>query len=307
MVRKYNMDSKVSVIVPTYKRKVSLDRAINSLMEQTYPNVEIIVIDDNGESSDYDREVKEIISKYSQCNKELIHIKNERNLGSSKTRNRGIFKATGKYITFLDDDDIYLPEKIAKQVRFMEDNKLQMCFTDLVLKNKEGKIVDIRKRNYLTSYDRETLLKCHLMYHITGTDTFMYTREFLHAIGGFDSIDIGDEFYLMVKTINSGEKIGYLPSNDTIAYVHGFQEGLSTGDNKVLGENMLYEFKKNYFNKLSKAEIKYIQFRHYAVLAYVSLKGKKIGSSIKNILAALWASPTEVFKIGISLMKKKSI
>lgn len=291
------MKIKVSVIIPTYKRTDTLERAIKSVINQTYLNTEIVVVDDNEPDSEFRDIVRGIISKLQQEFTNLIYIKNIKNLGSAKTRNSGISNASGQYITFLDDDDIYQSEKIKNQLNYMLSNDLEMCFTDLVLKNKKDKIVDIRKRNDLTSFDKNTLLKYHLMYHITGTATFMYKSVLLKKIGGFDPIDIGDEFYLMVKTIEKSSKIGYLSGCDIVAYIHSNHGGLSTGENKITGENTLYNFKKEYFNLFSSNEIRYIKFRHYAVLTYANLKRRKYFLVLRNAVCAFINGPFYTIKI----------
>ncbi|WP_454861530.1 glycosyltransferase family 2 protein [Peribacillus frigoritolerans] len=295
------MEKKVSVIIPTYQRINGLRRAIISVLNQSYSNIEIIVIDDNEQDSDYRAKVQKIINEFSAIN--LIYLQNEENIGSAKSRNIGIYKASGDYITFLDDDDLYETNKVKRQLNHMLNNNLEMCFTDLILKNENQKIVDIRNRENLSAFNQDSLLKYHLMNHLTGTDTFMYKSELLKKIGGFNSIDIGDEFYLMLKTIESGAEIGYLKGSDVIAYVHS-QGGLSNGEAKIMGENELYNFKKNYFHLFSIKEKNFIKFRHYSVLAFANLKRKKYPVAIANIVQAFSFNPYYAFK-SIPLAIKK--
>ncbi|WP_379970602.1 glycosyltransferase family 2 protein [Ectobacillus sp. sgz5001026] len=298
------MDIKVSVIIPTYRRDRTLEKAVQSVINQSYSNIEIIVVDDNDPSSEFGYQVEVMITKMQTIYTNIVYLRNSSNLGSAKTRNIGIFNATGEYITFLDDDDIYEPDKIIKQLTFMEKNSLDMSFTDLVLKNDYEKIVDVRRRDNLKHYDTNTLLKYHLMYHITGTDTFMYKNDFLKGIGGFDSIDIGDEFYLMVKTIKSSAKIGYLPSSEVVAYIHNNKGGLSTGDNKITGENNLYEFKKKFFYKLTLREKMFVRFRHHAVLAVTGLRSKDFLLLFKHSFLAAVASPLDTVIEPIGFIKR---
>jgi glycosyltransferase involved in cell wall biosynthesis len=302
------MNIKVSVIIPTYGRKTTLERALYSIINQSYENIEIVVIDDNDPLSEYREKTAEIIKKIDNKCSNLIYIQNERNMGSAKTRNIGISKASGDYITFLDDDDIYKPNKINKQLDFMIKNNLDMCFTDLILKNEAEKIVGHRTRDDLKNFHTDELLKYHIMHHLTGTDTFMYKAELLCEIGGFDLVDIGDEFYLMLKTIESGAKIGYLADCDVIAYVHNSQGGLSTGNNKVAGENSLFEFKKNYSSKFTKKEWSYVEFRHYVVLSFAYIKRRQYFLAVKYVGYALFCSPISALKnttIVIKYIKKR--
>ena len=115
------MEGLVSVIIPTYKRSSCLLRAINSVLNQTYKKIEIIVVDDNNEDSLYRTENEKKLEKYVNKNK-IIYLKHKKNLNGANARNTAIKKATGEYITFLDDDDYFLPDRIEKMVMVLKDN-----------------------------------------------------------------------------------------------------------------------------------------------------------------------------------------
>lgn len=107
------MNMKVSVIIPFYSRVDWLEEAIKSVLNQTYKAYEIIVIND-GSKEDLDF----FLNKYGN---KIIYIK-KRNEGAAIARNVGIEKSTGDYIAFLDSDDIWLPTKLEKQVKLMNDS-----------------------------------------------------------------------------------------------------------------------------------------------------------------------------------------
>lgn len=288
----------VSVVVATYKREAELKNALESLAKQTYPNMEIVLVDDNG-NDEWNSKVSETVevfrNRYPKIKLECIV--NNTNQGSSKTRNIGIHSANGDYITFLDDDDIYLPDKIRKQVEFMETNQCDYSITDLILYNEDDKKINRRIRSYIKETTVESLRLYHLKYHMTGTDTIMFKKEYLIQIGGFAPIDVGDEFYLMQRAIEGGGKFGYLPGCDIKAYVHTGDGGLSSGDGKIKGENALYEYKKTFFNQLEAGDIRYIKMRHYAVIAYAELRRKNYVKFISNALKSFLASPCNFFTI----------
>lgn len=269
--------STVSVIVATYKREKELKEALLSLCVQDFTDFEIVLVDDNGQE-EWNNKVNEIVnsvqSEYPDV--KLQYIVNSPNQGSAKTRNIGIEKANGEYVTFLDDDDIYLPSKITNQVTFMQENNLDYSITDLDLFNQEEKLVDKRTRSYIKETSTEALRVYHLKYHITGTDTMMFKKAYLDKIGGFAPIDVGDEFYLMQRAIEGNGKFGYLPKCDVKAYIHtGENEGVSSGQGKINGENALFEYKKTFFDKLDKKDVRYIKMRHNAVLAFANVRMKK--------------------------------
>lgn len=288
----------VSVVVATYKREAELKNALESLAKQTYPNMEIVLVDDNG-NDEWNSKVSETVevfrNRYPKIKLECIV--NNSNQGSSKTRNIGIHSANGDYITFLDDDDIYLPDKIRKQVEFMETNQCDYSITDLILYNEDDKKINRRIRSYIKETTVESLRLYHLKYHMTGTDTIMFKKEYLIQIGGFAPIDVGDEFYLMQRAIEGGGKFGYLPGCDIKAYVHTGDGGLSSGDGKIKGENALYEYKKTFFNQLEAGDIRYIKMSHYAVIAYAELRRKNYVKFISNALKSFLASPCNFFTI----------
>lgn len=288
----------VSVVVATYKREAELKNALESLAKQTYPNMEIVLVDDNGNdewNSKVSATVEVFRNRYPKIKLECIV--NNSNQGSSKTRNIGIHSAHGDYITFLDDDDIYLPDKIRKQVEFMETNQCDYSITDLILYNEDDKKINRRIRSYIKETTVESLRLYHLKYHMTGTDTIMFKKEYLIQIGGFAPIDVGDEFYLMQRAIEEGGKFGYLPGCEIKAYVHTGDGGLSSGDGKIKGENALYEYKKTFFDQLEAGDIRYIKMRHYAVIAYAELRRKNYVKFISNALKSFLASPCNFFTI----------
>lgn len=279
---------RVTVIIPTYKRSIKyLSRAVQSVINQTYSNVEIIVIDD----SPFDYEMRSSVENYMHTlvSDDIKYFQNEKNLGGSLARNRGIELATGEYISFLDDDDEYMPEKIEKQVKYMLYSGMDLSFSNMIMYSPSGSVVDFREYNDIPAFDRKSLLHYHLIKHMTGTPTFMFKTEKLREIGGFEDVKMGQEFYLMLKAIEKGLTIGYMPECDVKVYKHT-EGGITQGKNKIDGENKLYEFKKKYFAQMSKAEIKFINFRHWAVMVVAykrnSMYMQMVGSGIKAFVSS---------------------
>lgn len=270
----------VSIIMPTYKQKELLFKAVESVLKQSYSNIELIVVDDN-EEEEYKNVNKEFFDKLSD--QRVIYIQNEQNLGSTATRNKGIFSSNGKYITFLDDDDIYDEFKVEKQVVKMVESNAQVSVCNVALLNEEGKITDKRERKYLNK--KEPLLVAHLKYHITCTDTMMYEAEFLKYIGGFDDENLGDEFYLMFKALEKEPRFVHVDYIGVYALVHS-QTGLSSGDNKIKTEDKLIKFKQEKYGLLKRKDIRYIKMRHNVVLAMAHKKNK---SYLKCLLTLILA------------------
>lgn len=289
----------VSVVVATYRRTSELKNALESLALQSMSNFEIVLVDDNG-NVEWNEKVSSIVSMFKKKYPfvAIQHIVNSPNQGSAKTRNIGIEASNSEFITFLDDDDVYLPEKLSLQVEFMKTGAYDYSVTDLYLYNEKDRLIDKRIRNYIVNTSPEALFEYHLKYHITGTDTMMFRKEYLVKIGGFASIDVGDEFYLMHRAIEGGGKFGYLPGCEIKAYVHtGEDAGVSSGNGKIKGENDLFDYKKQYFSKLDPKTVRYIKARHYAVLAFAEIRRKKYGAFLKNAFKAFSSSPMACVKI----------
>lgn len=290
------MEIKVSIIVPSYKRtKEFFSRAIQSLLNQSYENIEIVVIDDNAkqEHMEYRQALSEYINELNSD--KIVYVQNKENLGGAVSRNVGIENASGEYITFLDDDDKYLKDKVKHQLEYMIENELDMSFTNIIICNEKDKVVDYREHSKIKSLDNEYLLRYHMTRQITATNTFMYTREAILKIGGFIKVPVGQEFYLMTNTIKSDLKIGYADFNDVILYRQG-QECISNGANKISGEINVFNFKKSHFKFLTFCEKKYVKFRHSAVMAVIHIRQKHYFKAIGRMFMAFFISPVNCLK-----------
>lgn len=104
----------VSIIIPTYNRSRLLARAVKSVLNQTYQNFELIIVDD-GSTDD----TREIVAGFND--KRIRYVRHEENKGEAAARNTGIKAARGGYIAYQDSDDEWLPEKLAKQMKLLED------------------------------------------------------------------------------------------------------------------------------------------------------------------------------------------
>ena len=108
-----------SIILPTYNGKTErLSEAINSVLAQTYQNWELIIINDASTNN-----IEKTILQFAKKDKRIKYIKNEQNMKQAASRNKWIKQAKGRYIAFIDDDDIWSdPKKLDKQVNFLENN-----------------------------------------------------------------------------------------------------------------------------------------------------------------------------------------
>ena len=163
------MSELVSVIVPTYRRPDRLRRALDSINAQTYNNSEIIVVDDNSPEDEYRKETETFIRQYSSS-LPLKYVRMAQNEGGAMARNRGISEAAGTFITFLDDDDEYLPDKIEKQINKFDVSQfshLGLVYCQINFMDNRGRFRKMRAPMYACG-NREALEK-HMIRNLAPT------------------------------------------------------------------------------------------------------------------------------------------
>ena len=123
LLKQSNLEPLVSIITPCYNSADFIAQTINSVIAQTYTNWELILIDDKSKD-----ETCNVAEGFVQKHSNIKLIKLEQNGGVANARNVGLANSSGKYIAFLDSDDIWLKDKLAKQVAYMENENLPMTF-----------------------------------------------------------------------------------------------------------------------------------------------------------------------------------
>ena len=126
------MNELVSIIMPSYNTAPYIRETIQSVLDQTYQNWELIIVDDC--SSD---NTDEIVSTY-LLDDRIHYLKNEKNSGAAFSRNIALREAKGRWIAFLDSDDLWMPEKLEKQINFMDKNGYSFSYTNYEEINVEG-------------------------------------------------------------------------------------------------------------------------------------------------------------------------
>ena len=146
------MESLVSIITPVYNSQDYLEETILSVLNQTYSNWELLLIDDCSTDNSY-----EIIKKYLEKDKRIKYLKNDKNSGPAITRNRGIKEAKGEYIAFLDSDDLWYENKLERQINFMQTNNIVISHGDYEMIDENGKY--LKSVNTKIELDYFNLLK----------------------------------------------------------------------------------------------------------------------------------------------------
>ncbi len=284
----------ITIITPTYKRAEYLSTAVDSVLAQTVTDWELLVIDDNIPDSEARKATTAVMSRYTDPR--VHYIKNEKNMGGAAARNVGISQAKGEYIAFLDDDDKYLPRRLEVQSKERDNNGWDVSVMDGATYDfVTGEKLTERHQRVRNGMSKDELIRSHLLYHISGTNTFMYRTKFLQKIGGFDDVPSCQEYMLMQKTLDANPKFGYIPEIHIKNYMHPGDQ-ISTGPKKLKGQRMMFENKKKYFSLLSRSERKQVICRHHGVLFFVYYKMHKFGKAILEALLCFFSSPKNAWK-----------
>lgn len=288
----------VTVVVPTYKRADRLYIALKSILGQTYSNLEIVVVNDNVPGSEYDLATRSILDELKLQDSRLRVVHTSGQVGGGAARNYACRQANGFFLAFLDDDDRFLPDKIETQLQFMLKNRLDMSWQDVSWYDDDGNLVEHRRLNHCNDFSKDGLLRAHLITPISPTAIYMLKRSLFDKTEGFGEVATGQDWWLMLRCIETGAKIGYMPEVHVHQILHK-GERLSLGANKIAGEVARHKVVQSYYSRLSNKDIRYIEFRHNAVLAFSLFRSKSPVAAVGYAMKAVAASPISCIREGL--------
>jgi len=224
----------VSVVITTYNRVDLLCHATDSVVEQTYKNIEIIVVDDCSNDGTEDK-----IGRYLGL---IKYVRNDSNLGPSGARNVGIRTSSGDYISFLDDDDLILPDKIENQVNlFNKNTDLDVVYCGWLKKSCSGELIKTPK---LKGYIYPEVLACSP----GAIHTMLVRRKCFDDIGCFDLKMLNLEDHDMWIRLAKKFKFGFVDEPLVVYNIHGCQVSLEI-EKRILGmENIISKYCIDYEN-----------------------------------------------------------
>ncbi len=192
----------VSVIIPYYKKINYIKKTIQSVLNQTFQDFEIIIIYDDIANDDF-----MLIQKFIKNEPKIKIIKNNKNLGAGISRNIGIQKASGKIIAFLDSDDYWMPHRLERQLNFMLNNKYKFTFCNYKKIINERKKIEVYSKNKKISYN-DLLNDCEI-----GLSTVLLNRDIIE-----------DNLFPPLKT--KEDYLAWLKITKNNIYAYNFQEYL---------------------------------------------------------------------------------
>lgn len=194
----------VSVIIPYFKKKKYIADSLQSVLNQTHNNLEIIIIYDDPEKEDLD-----YLTSLISVDERIKLIVNNTNLGAGKSRNIGIDKSQGSFIAFIDADDQWVKNKIEDQLKYMLDNSINFSHTSYkIINEKDEHISSRRAKNFL--HINDLIKSCDI-----GLSTVLLKKQILKS-NRFPDLKTKEDFVLWLKLILDNVKMYGLDKNLTL-------------------------------------------------------------------------------------------
>ena len=226
----------ISVIIPYYKKKEYIISSINSVLNQTYKNLEIIIIYD-----DLNKEDLNLLKKIKKKDKRIKIYINKKKLGAGRSRNKGIQLSKGIFVAFLDSDDLWKKNKLKKQIFFMKKNGINASHTSYTIINSKNKIIGSRNAKDM-SY--KLLLKsCDI-----GLSTVVLKKEIITSKIKFANIKTKEDYVLWLKITLNNNKIFAL--KDKLTKWRKLENSLSSSKLQKIYDGYLVYRKYMNFNLL---------------------------------------------------------
>lgn len=200
------IDDLVSIIMPSWNTAKFIGESIQCVVEQTYTNWELLIVDDCS-TDNTDEVVKPFL-----IDKRIKYFKNEKNSGAALTRNRAMREAQGEWIAFLDSDDLWMPEKLEKQISFMKKNRYVLSFTEYEKIDEEDKPLNI----YVSGPDVVNKRKMY-NYDYIGQLTMMYSAKHFGLVQIKD-IKKNNDYAIRLQLYKKPETKAYLLKENLAKY-----------------------------------------------------------------------------------------
>ena len=224
----------VSVIIPYFKKINFIAESINSVINQSYKNLEIIIVYDDFSHDDLD-----YILKLKELDPRINVVINSKNLGAGESRNIGILKSNGTYIAFLDADDIWTLNKIEYQINFMQKNKLDCCHTSYNIIDENRVIVAQRMAKNFQNLE-ELLKSCD-----SGLATVMLKKTIFSEYCKFPNIKTKEDFVLWLKILKKGH--AFIAIDKNLSFWRNSKNSLSSSSyQKLIDGFRVYYIHMNY-------------------------------------------------------------
>ena len=193
----------ISVVLPCHRESAEMFRqALESTLQQTFRDIEIVVVVDGSNSM-----LEEVLRRYQEQDERLRFCVNKTNQGLPFSLNRGISLAKGEYIARMDADDISLPERLEKELQYLETNHLDLVGTYCETISDAGEHVGFMYGPTSTDEIYKTLPKEDCIWH----PTWLFRKDVWERVGGYDDFPRAQDYHFLLKARKLGIRLGVLP------------------------------------------------------------------------------------------------
>ena len=239
-------NAKALIVIPTYQRADRIARAVESALNQTYQNIQIVVVDDNGRGTQAQLDTFIVLKEYIDA-KQISYLVNEVNCNGSNSRNNGLFSCDSDFVTFLDDDDEIFPDKIEKQIAklIQMGDEYSCCYSSFekVLENGAVYTSDEKVEGDCYGYALSRSI-----YLGSGSNLLVRT-SIAKGIGGYDGSFKKNQDLEFFTRLLDGYKLAYV--DEVLFRVHyEIRETKMTYEKILYAENIYVNRFKNDFKKL---------------------------------------------------------
>jgi len=270
----------ISIIIPTYRRKEYLKQALLSAVQQTYQKTEVIIVYDGS------RDNVKISNMINGVPIRVYHL--DQHSGGAVARNFGVSKSRYDWIAFLDDDDIWAPDKLKKQVEYITHNpEIEFVYNNHYIFDSKYRICDRKILSHHFSCDDSLFQKNLIIYSATGsTSSFLIKKSAFEKVDGFDNdMPSAQDHDLALRLLKSGTHFYCIP--EPLLFYRDHQNKISMDLHKKLeGRNRIIQTKKRLFPELYQKYESEILFLHNYALTFVYLFNRMGKASFKHAAKA---------------------
>lgn len=275
------MNPKVSVIIPNYNYEKFIAATVESVLAQTYENIEIIIVDDGSKDNSL-----EVLKQFG----EKIRIIEQKNQGVSEARNNGVRNSTGDFVAFLDADDIWLPEKLQRQIeKFNSDAEIGLVHCSMTLIDPQDKPIGELKDGQ-EDWVAEEFLLFERGVVVGAGSTALVKRQIFDEVGGFDLRLSTAADWDFCYQISCKYRFGFISEPLVLYRMHGTN---MHGNIPRMEREMMLGFEKAFTGKPSVNHRECYGNLH-KVLAGSYFHAKQYKNFIRQAMKSIWMKPSNV-------------
>lgn len=294
------MSDLISVIMSTYNEELEwIEESINSILNQTYKNIEFIIVLDNPKN----KELKNLLLRYSEKDRRIKLIFNEKNMGLVKSLNAALEHCNGKYIARMDADDISELDRLALQKKYLEENNLDFVFSGIKIIDENGNELYETNNHILTASKIKKLLK---ITNVSNHPTWFLKADLYKKLNGYRDVPYCEDYDFSLRCLGMNAKIGKMDKNilkyrirkNSISKSYSLEQFLNSKSltklyrsNKLNNFNELYKLINNNKNLANEAEKE--KFKKADLIyneAIEEIKNKKLHAGLLKFIKSMLLS-----------------